>query len=64
MGQNIEEERGAALELRVKLRIFNDPRSFHPRQHPIHRHGQRMLVASRDGVPTRSGMMAVMHVIP
>jgi hypothetical protein len=52
MGQNIEEERGAALELRVKLRIFNDPRSFHPRQHPIHRHGQRMLVASRDGVPT------------
>jgi suppressor of ftsI len=36
----------------VKLRIFNDPKSFHPMQHPIHLHGQRMLVISRDGVPT------------
>jgi len=36
----------------VKLRIFNDPRSFHPMQHPIHLHGQRMLVVSRDGVAT------------
>jgi suppressor of ftsI len=35
----------------VKLRIFNDPRSFHPMQHPIHLHGQRMLVVARDGVP-------------
>lgn len=38
----------------VKLRLFNDPRSFHPMQHPIHLHGQRMLVISRDGVPTRN----------
>ncbi len=36
----------------VKLRIYNDPTSFHPMQHPIHLHGQRMLVVSRDGVPT------------
>jgi suppressor of ftsI len=36
----------------VKLRIFNDPKSFHPMQHPIHLHGQRMLVISRDGVRT------------
>lgn len=36
----------------VKLRIYNDPHSFHPMQHPIHLHGQRMLVVSRDGVPT------------
>jgi FtsP/CotA-like multicopper oxidase with cupredoxin domain len=35
----------------VKLRIFNDPKSFHPMQHPIHLHGQRMLVLERDGVP-------------
>jgi FtsP/CotA-like multicopper oxidase with cupredoxin domain len=35
----------------VKLQIFNDPKSFHPMQHPIHLHGQRMLVLSRDGVP-------------
>jgi FtsP/CotA-like multicopper oxidase with cupredoxin domain len=36
----------------VKVRIFNDPKSFHPMQHPIHLHGQRMLVVARDGVPT------------
>lgn len=34
----------------VKLRLYNDPKSFHPMQHPIHLHGQRMLVVSRDGV--------------
>ncbi|NIW38613.1 MAG: multicopper oxidase domain-containing protein, partial [Gemmatimonadetes bacterium] len=35
----------------VKIRIFNDPDSFHPMQHPIHIHGQRFLVLARDGVP-------------
>ena len=34
-----------------KLRIFNDPKSFHPMQHQINLHGERMLVVSRDGVP-------------
>ncbi|MEK7614021.1 MAG: multicopper oxidase family protein [Patescibacteria group bacterium] len=34
----------------VKIRIFNDPNSMHPMQHPIHFHGQRFLVVSRDGV--------------
>lgn len=38
----------------VKLRIFNDPKSFHPMPHPIHLHGQRMLVVSRDGVATKN----------
>jgi FtsP/CotA-like multicopper oxidase with cupredoxin domain len=38
----------------VKLRIFNDPKSFHPMQHPIHLHGQRMLVVARDGMPTKN----------
>ncbi len=36
----------------VKVRIFNDNKSFHPMQHPIHLHGQRMLVVARDGVKT------------
>jgi FtsP/CotA-like multicopper oxidase with cupredoxin domain len=36
----------------IKLRIFNDPKSFHPMSHPIHLHGQRMLVVARDGVRT------------
>lgn len=34
----------------VKIRIFNDPESFHPMNHPIHVHGQRFLVLSVDGV--------------
>ena len=34
----------------VKLRLFNDPASSHAMQHPIHLHGQRFLVLSRDGV--------------
>ncbi len=34
----------------VKIRIFNDPNGMHPMQHPIHFHGQRFLVVSRDGV--------------
>jgi suppressor of ftsI len=38
----------------VKIRIFNDPTSFHPMQHPIHLHGQRMLVTARDGIVTRN----------
>ncbi len=32
-----------------KLRIFNDPKSMHPMQHPIHLHGQRFLVLSENG---------------
>lgn len=35
----------------VKLRIYNDPRSLHPMDHPIHLHGQRFLVVSRDSEP-------------
>jgi suppressor of ftsI len=48
----------------VKLRIFNDPRSFHPMQHPIHLHGQRMLVVTRDGVPTRNLVWKDTVIIP
>jgi FtsP/CotA-like multicopper oxidase with cupredoxin domain len=35
----------------VKIRIFNDPKSMHPMQHPIHFHGQRFLIVARDGIP-------------
>jgi FtsP/CotA-like multicopper oxidase with cupredoxin domain len=48
----------------IKLRIFNDPKSFHPMQHPIHLHGQRMLVVSRDGVPTRNLVWKDTALIP
>ena len=48
----------------VKLRIFNDPKSFHPMQHPIHLHGQRMLVVSRDGVVTKNLVWKDTALIP
>jgi FtsP/CotA-like multicopper oxidase with cupredoxin domain len=48
----------------VKLRIFNDPLSFHPMQHPIHLHGQRMLVVSRDGVPTKNLVWKDTAIVP
>jgi FtsP/CotA-like multicopper oxidase with cupredoxin domain len=48
----------------VKLRLFNDPKSFHPMQHPIHLHGQRMLVVSRDGVPTKNLVWKDTAIIP
>lgn len=34
----------------IKIRIFNDPNSPHPMQHPIHFHGQRFAVLAEDGV--------------
>ncbi|MBI4232417.1 multicopper oxidase family protein [Candidatus Peregrinibacteria bacterium] len=38
----------------VKIRIFNDPKSMHPMQHPIHFHGQRFLILERDGVKEKN----------
>jgi FtsP/CotA-like multicopper oxidase with cupredoxin domain len=48
----------------VKLRIFNDPKSFHPMQHPMHLHGQRMLVVARDGVATKNLVWKDTAIIP
>lgn len=33
----------------AKIKIFNDDKSMHPMQHPIHIHGQRFLVLSTNG---------------
>jgi len=33
-----------------KIRLFNNPDSAHPMQHPIHLHGQRFLVISENGI--------------
>jgi suppressor of ftsI len=38
----------------VKIRIFNDPSSFHPMNHPFHVHGQRFVVTHIDGVENRN----------
>ena len=34
----------------IKIRIFNDPNSMHPMQHPIHFHGQQFLVLAINGI--------------
>jgi FtsP/CotA-like multicopper oxidase with cupredoxin domain len=37
---------------RVRIRIVNDPEVFHAMAHPIHVHGQRLLVLNRNGTPS------------
>ena len=39
---------------KVKIRIFNDPKSMHPMQHPIHFHGQRFLVLDKNGTAQKN----------
>ena len=34
---------------KVKIRISNDTASMHPMQHPVHFHGQRLMVLSTNG---------------
>lgn len=33
----------------IKIRVFNDPLSAHPMQHPFHVHGQRMMTIAVNG---------------
>ena len=48
----------------VKLRIFNDPASAHAMDHPIHIHGQRFLILSRNGVPNENLVWKDTGIIP
>ncbi len=43
---------------KVKIRIFNDPQSMHPMQHPIHFHGQRLMVLSTNGIRNENPVWA------
>lgn len=43
---------------KVKIRIFNDPQSLHPMQHPIHFHGQRLMVLSTNDAPNDNPVWA------
>lgn len=38
----------------VKVKIFNDDKSMHPMQHPIHIHGQKFLVLSTNGIASKN----------
>ena len=48
----------------VKIRIFNNPDSFHPMNHPIHVHGQRFLVVSMDGVENENLVWKDTAIVP
>ncbi len=48
----------------VKIRIFNNPESFHPMNHPIHVHGQRFLVTSVDGVKPENLVWKDTAIVP
>ena len=48
----------------VKIRIFNDPKSFHPMHHPFHVHGQRYLITHMDGVPTNNLVWKDTAIVP
>lgn len=47
--ENMDIPLNAKVGTMTKIKIVNDPKSFHPMNHPMHLHGQRMLVVSRDG---------------
>ena len=48
----------------VKIRVSNDPSSSHAMDHPLHLHGQRFLVVSRDGVPATNLVWKDTAIIP
>lgn len=48
---NMDIDWSFALGQFVKIRIFNDPSSMHPMQHPIHFHGQRFIVSAVNSKP-------------
>ena len=48
----------------AKIRVTNDPASPHAMQHPLHLHGQRFLVTSRDGVRMTNLVWKDTAVIP
>lgn len=49
---------------KVKLRFFNDPKSIHPMQHPIHLHGQRFVITHIDGQPVKNKVWTDTVLIP
>ena len=48
----------------AKIRVFNDPSSSHAMDHPLHLHGQRFLVVSRDGVRATNLVWKDTAIIP
>ena len=49
--QNMEIDWRFRVGEAVKIRLHNDMDAIHPMQHPMHFHGQRLLVLAQDGRP-------------
>lgn len=49
---------------KVKIRLFNDPQSMHPMQHPIHFHGQRFMVLATNGIKNANPVWQDTALIP
>ena len=62
--ENMDIEMRANIGDKVKIRIFNDPKSMHPMQHPIHLHGQRFLILSVDGKPVENQVWKDTTLVP
>ncbi len=48
----------------VKIRLFNDPKTVHPMNHPMHLHGQRFLLLETDGVRSTNFVWRDTIVVP
>jgi FtsP/CotA-like multicopper oxidase with cupredoxin domain len=48
----------------VRIRLFNDPKSVHPMNHPMHLHGQRFLVLEQDGVRVNNMVWRDTVIVP
>lgn len=48
----------------IKMRVFNDPMSPHPMQHPFHIHGQRMMTIAIDGRKVENNVWKDSIMIP
>lgn len=62
--ENMDISLNAKIGDKIKIRIFNDPESMHPMQHPIHLHGQRFLVLAMDGRPVENQVWKDTTLIP
>lgn len=62
--ENMDIAMNAKVGDRVKIRIFNNPNSMHPMQHPMHLHGQRFIVLSVDGVPVDNQVWKDTELLP
>jgi suppressor of ftsI len=48
----------------VTVRVYNDPTGLHPMDHPLHVHGQRVLVVRRNGAPNPNPVWKDTVIIP